>query len=367
MNFKLLKFHLSIGLLLLLCNSLMAQIDTVIICNPGDPAQLNARTGPYAYEWTPPIYLDNPTIANPIARPDSTTTFIARIIPASLNNNLIINSDFSDGNMGFFSDYPFVEIINIQGVFGINTSANNLNPIFFEDCPDHTTGTGNMMVVDGSPIANEKVWCQTVPVKQATNYAFSAWLTSVNPQNPAGLQFSINDQIIGNLFRAGNQVCEWRQFFEIWNAGTNSEAEICIVNRNTNPQGNDFALDDFAFYELEEVLFDTTVVIVEALEAATQRRAYYPNAFSPNEDGINDLFLPSFGKGVRSLLSLQIFDRWGNLIYESNNCTPNDISCGWDGTFQGQDAKTGVYVYLAQVEFADQTVTIEQGEVLLVE
>ena len=242
--------------------ALRAQVDTILICRPGQEVQLNASAGQFAYEWSPAGGLSNPGIANPTARPGATTLYVARMIGAAAGPNLISNPDFSEGNEGFTSDYVFVMSINIQGRYGVNTSAANLNAIFFSDCPDHTTGVDQMMIVDGSPIANEKVWCQTVNVSPDKEYAFSTWLTSVNPNNPARLQFSINSVRIGQIFTASNGVCDWRQFYATWNAEAATEAEICIVNQNTNPDGNDFALDDFAFFELEEILLDSTLVLL---------------------------------------------------------------------------------------------------------
>lgn len=279
-----------------------AQIDTILLCQVGNSAQLQARKGQFAYQWTPSNTLSNPTIDDPVATPSETTTYIAKMIPSLIGENLISNPDFSEGNEGFTSDYPFVENINTQGVYGVSESAKQLNNVFFTDCPDHTSGDGLMMVVDGSPIANERVWCQTIEIKPNRSYAFSAWLTSVKVENPAELQFSINNTRIGQTFIAANQVCEWRQFFEVWDAGEVTEAEICIVNRNTNPQGNDFALDDFAFYEIEDIVYDTTVVIISDLAIDTMMITKVPDC------GMDNGEIEIVAKGVI-----------GNLSYALNN------------------------------------------------
>jgi gliding motility-associated-like protein len=65
---------------------------------------------------------------------------------------------------------------------------------------------------------------------------------------------------------------------------------------------------------------------------------YIPNAFTPNGDGLNDMF-GAAGQGI-SEFSMQVFNRWGNLIFESN-----DIRKQWDGTYKGEKAELGVYVY----------------------
>ena len=66
-----------------------------------------------------------------------------------------------------------------------------------------------------------------------------------------------------------------------------------------------------------------------------------PNAFTPNQDGINEVFTLN---GIHVLtFNMQIYSRWGTLLYESN-----DITEGWDGTFEGTPVKEGVYVYIAK-------------------
>lgn len=108
-------------------------------------------------------------------------------------------------------------------------------------------GSGNMMMVNGSPTPDVKVWTQTVPVIPNTNYAFSTWIQSLWPPNPAQLQFSINDNDLGPLITPNPTPCNWIQFYTTWNSGNSTTATISIVNKNTFVQGNDFALDDISF------------------------------------------------------------------------------------------------------------------------
>lgn len=65
---------------------------------------------------------------------------------------------------------------------------------------------------------------------------------------------------------------------------------------------------------------------------------YIPNAFTPNGDGLNDTF-GGMGEGLTEY-NLQIFNRWGNLIFESN-----DMKNQWDGNYNNEPAPIGVYVY----------------------
>ena len=79
---------------------------------------------------------------------------------------------------------------------------------------------------------------------------------------------------------------------------------------------------------------------VEIVPAAV---LYFPNAFTPNGDGLNDSF-GGVGEGITEY-TLQIFDRWGNLLFVSN-----DINTQWDGSYKNEIAPTGVYVFKVQAK-----------------
>jgi gliding motility-associated-like protein len=96
-----------------------------------------------------------------------------------------------------------------------------------------------------------------------------------------------------------------------------------------------------------------------------ENRVYAPNAFSPNGDGNNDLFLLYGGADIANIRVFRIFDRWGNMVHEATAFQPNDPAYGWDGNFNGTEMRTAVFVFYAEVEFVDGIVEIVQGEVLL--
>lgn len=74
---------------------------------------------------------------------------------------------------------------------------------------------------------------------------------------------------------------------------------------------------------------------VEIIPAMT---LYIPNTFTPNGDGLNDTFGVA-GEAIKDF-KMQIFNRWGQLIYESSNANER-----WDGTYGGQKVPMGTYVY----------------------
>jgi len=90
---------------------------------------------------------------------------------------------------------------------------------------------------------------------------------------------------------------------------------------------------------------------------------YLPNAFTPNGDGLNDIFgaIPKYD--YVSKYHLSIYNRWGQKMFECN-----DIDCGWDGTYQGNPATKGIYIYhivYEEISQPGQSKTLE-GTVMLV-
>ena len=94
------------------------------------------------------------------------------------------------------------------------------------------------------------------------------------------------------------------------------------------------------------------------------RNVFIPNAFSPNLDGINDNFIIYTGLGVERVRRLNIYDRWGALLFSSDDAL--DIREGWNGQFNGRELNSAVYVYIAEVEFIDGEVILYRGDVALI-
>lgn len=70
---------------------------------------------------------------------------------------------------------------------------------------------------------------------------------------------------------------------------------------------------------------------------------YIPNAFSPNGDGVNDVFKVETGDVLLSNFSLRVFNRWGTLLFETD-----DYTKGWDGKFKNETLFPDVFVYSIQ-------------------
>ena len=93
--------------------------------------------------------------------------------------------------------------------------------------------------------------------------------------------------------------------------------------------------------------------------------AYLPNAFSPNDDGINDLWAPQGGPALEAWLSIKVFDRWGGLLYTAENLSGGNPVVEWDGQAENKPAPVGVYTCIVEGQFIDGTVRRFQSDVLL--
>ncbi|RYY11382.1 MAG: T9SS type B sorting domain-containing protein, partial [Chitinophagaceae bacterium] len=77
-------------------------------------------------------------------------------------------------------------------------------------------------------------------------------------------------------------------------------------------------------------------------------QVFIANAFTPDNDGINDILLVQ-GKGIVQVKSFRVFNRWGEVVFEKTGFSPNDPSAGWDGRIKGTIGGPDVFVYTAEV------------------
>jgi len=88
-------------------------------------------------------------------------------------------------------------------------------------------------------------------------------------------------------------------------------------------------------------------------------KLYVPNAFSPNRDGVNDVFRASYGENITKF-KMEIYNRWGQKVFESD-----DMGKGWDGTYR-QNMLGGVFVWIIKYDTIDLKNQIMKGTVVLV-
>ncbi len=111
---------------------------------------------------------------------------------------------------------------------------------------------------------------------------------------------------------------------------------------------------------------DCTTSDSVAVRVEKKYDVFAPNIFSPNDDGRDDFFTLFGGKAVAGIKSLNIFSRWGELVFQKNDFAASEISTGWDGTFRGKKVNPGVFSWTAEVVFLDGEILVLKGSVGIV-
>ena len=204
-----------------------------------------------------------------------TTTFVLMSFAlASLSQAGIINGHFEGGNVGFTSEYTYAPAINTtEGEYTVRSDPQNWNGKFAAT-PDHTSGFGNMLVVNGATQANLYFWQQEVSVLPSTVYTFSAWVSSAVAGGPADLVLKINDVTVGPSFTAPYETGNWDIWIQTWNSGVNSVADLQIYNTDLSWYPNDFYVDDI-FFVPEPISF--WVVCLTFVALRPERRSHTVN------------------------------------------------------------------------------------------
>jgi len=139
-------------------------------------------------------------------------------------------------------------------------------------------------------------------------------------------------------------------------ASETSDFETIYSAKNSTQYRDEdvFVSADENFRYRIKVVFEDHVAYSNVVNENPDIKIYIPNAFSPNNDGINDVYKVT-GSGAQNgttpdfdKFRLVILNRWGQTVYESN-----DIYEGWDGYYKGKPVGDGVFVY--NVEFRDKT------------
>lgn len=243
------------------------------ICT-GDNTTLSVSGNSAGYYWKSSpndTSLINPSSATPIVSPTTTTTYTVISNSTAESVNLIYNGDFSMGNTGFDSQhllYP-TNFENAAGAYGVVSDA-SLWGTNFPNCGDHSTGTGNMLVVNGTDHKSAGVgtsfWQQVVTLQGTTNYTFSFWVQSLSGNFPATIYVIINGSVYNLLpyLAPSTTICgNWVQystnFFSGW---LYNAAYIELADNNVSFIGNDFAIDDISLTSTSSCTSNSVTVTV---------------------------------------------------------------------------------------------------------
>jgi len=311
------------------------------IC-PGTNAQLHASGG-VSYSWNPSIWLNNNTIANPIAMPISNITYFVNVTDTngcskidSININLypepiinIIPSVFSGCGplQVFFNDSNLTNISNWEWNFG--DPASDTNNISVLQNPAHTYNSAGTYSVELTLTTIHG--CQNTYVSNNLITVYPNPVASFEAQPSTSNIYHPTIAFINNSIDA----VSWT-----WNFGNLGQSTSTVFEPS-------FTYDDDGTY-----LVTLFVLSPHGCADSTSGEVvmkpeftfFIPNVFTPDNDGLNDYF-QGVGKNFNDYKML-IYDRWGKLIFETN-----DYAKPWYGKRNNTNefCMAGVYVYIITV------------------
>ena len=319
------------------------------ICS-GSPVTLTPITSskPKFYAWTPAAGLNDSTAAAPVANPLDTTTYIltAKSIICTGTDTITINVLHKPvANAGRDSIICYNTFATLSG------SATNLS------------GTVKYLWMPPNDIANPYSDITTVRPKniRANRYTlqvsdtygcnfkvYDDVIVTMNPPVPASAG---NDTVasIGiphQLFGSGGVKYLWSPAFVLDNPL--NQNPIAVLNNDT--RFNLIVRDTLG-------CIGTSTVTVKVYKGTNY---FLPNAFTPNGDGLNDVFR-AVAPGVQVTQYFRIFNRWGKLLFETR-----DARKGWDGTYIGVPQPSAVYVWVIRGLNISQQVIELKGTVTLI-
>lgn len=160
--------------------------------------------------------------------------------------DLVSNGFFEDGNVGFTSEHTFLTSNSGAGQYTIGTDPKAFNG-FFSSFGDKTSGSGNMMIINGSTSTGTVAWEQTVGVTAGQTYEFSIWIANAFTSGNSLLDLVANGVNIGAASTTSGVTGIWEQFSGSWTASATGNIAIQLIENSTAFGGNDYALDDISF------------------------------------------------------------------------------------------------------------------------
>jgi len=306
------------------------------------------------YQWTGNV--SNPTIANPIVTEEGTYTLtVTTAAGCSATDQVQVNkvdtppsADISVSDVSCFG--------NADGFITINNITDGVPPY--------------LCSFNGSPFSPQKNFTNlspgdhTIVIVDAAGCSTTLIFTVNQPQQvTVEIQgsFEGSDPIVSLGDPITLQIITTPPFNEldsvIWLPAGIVDCDTCQINSIYPTQQTTFkVIVDEGGCRDEDIL---TVFVRK------DHPLYVPSAFSPNDDGLNDVLMVFSGKEVKNIKSFLIFSRWGETVFEFYNFAPNNPDFGWDGQHRGERLNPAVFVWFAEVEFIDGHVELFEGNVNL--
>ncbi|MGV1013228.1 MAG: hypothetical protein ACOYBS_12355, partial [Flavobacterium sp.] len=326
-------------------NPLIVSSNATICSGSATTLSVNGSTNSYSWVATPadPTLVAT-TSATPIVSSTVSTNYTVTS-SVSTTKNLVYNGDFSAGNVGFGTDYQYLAtapVAGMQKAYGIVINPNSWFSAF-STCTDHTSGSGKMMVLDGSSTnaGNDKFWSQTIPTVIGQNYTFSYWVQTLATPNPASIEVKINGVSVGINTAPVTATCgNWTQYSIPWTS-VGTSAQIEMYDRTILAAGNDFAVDDISFTTTTScpvsktisISVNTLIITVPANQTVCSGTLIPSLNFTSNQPGTtytwtnSNPLLPIGGSGIGNITNILANNTTSNPIVATITVTGSLSGC----------------------------------------
>lgn len=281
-----------------------------------------------SYKWTPNYFLTSDAIANPFANPPVDTTY--QLIVTNGNCTDTFTQKVILGSI----DIPLEPFDTVCLETEINIKAEFLQGAIYKWTPAEliTSGQGTSNITLYAQNINQEINLEVTSIEGCKDFIYSNIITINNLPDlevnavPDTIESGQDVQLLAESFSASTL---------LWNANpyfNTLEIENPIAEKVLETTTFKIVADNGICPKRDSVT--VYVIIPDCLEG----KFFVPNAFSPNDDGNNDVFK------VRTTLVniegfyLAVFDRWGNKVFSSN-----DKNEAWDGTYKGKKLSPNVY------------------------
>ncbi|MDX2000801.1 MAG: PKD domain-containing protein [Chitinophagales bacterium] len=328
----------------------VATIDDLTLC-VGDNIQLNTTIlGAVSQSWTPALGLSDTTVASPYAAPTTTTNYIVTATSefgCTIKDSVLISSlakvvtdAMQDTSICIGQSVQLQASIVQQGHTGTQiiwsplngmTDAGTLTPTVMP----LATQTYTLIAYSGSCLPDTQ--SITVTVNELPTVAFDK------------IGYQVTNTFITLQPQVGDNVTAYQ-----WQPAEGLSCSDCpnpsVTVKNTSAYLLT-VMDDKGCTNSAEVLIPVSGPCGEDV--------FVPNFFSPNGDEKNEVLYVR-GLGLNGLKSFRIFDRWGNMVFQTT-----DINEGWNGTYNGSMLDPGVFVYFVETICTNGQTYMKQGNVTL--
>lgn len=325
--------------------------DDSTIC-PGFSVQLEATGGDF-YTWTPATGLDNPSIANPVATPGITTTYVSEVsngycsvfdsVTIYVATDLVLDAGPDTG-------FCLGEEVQLYAMFydGVDSSLIDFfwtPPTYLDDagiytpvCSAFENITYTVVATCGSLIDTALV---NIEVEELPD--IEIWEDTILIIQGQIVQIAAN--LVG-----GTTPTSWQ-----WEPAVAVDCPTCQVVYANPQQSAIFSCTAYTDFKCSDVDF-----VYVKVRACDESLFTLPNIITPNNDGLNDVFQFTY-EGLTAFKYIRVYDRWGRMMFETSD--PDNT---WDGTYNGVVCDPGVYVYAIDIICINGEYGVVSGNITLI-